>query len=216
MNETNVSRAQADGFLLDILPNLTATKDNTGTGSLLDYLAMVYIDSFKSGILLSEELDLVSIASKTILENIDVDIRILEERFKQMQEKTLLVIPQQNAQIFTQVIPSFLEKVAMKLDEFKQRYENIIKEFIDTLSFFGYSDKDKGKMSIDAFYGIIDNFIKQFDLSKNKIDQKDKKSGTTDGPPILRGRIGEGTNALSELAAKIKQGGIAMTLKTVT
>jgi len=45
-----------------------------------------------------------------------------------------------------------------------------------------------------------------------------EKSGIseTGGPPILRGRIGEGTNALAELAQKIKQGGIAMSLKTVT
>jgi len=49
------------------------------------------------------------------------------------------------------------------------------------------------------------------------MNDKEKKGNTeVGGPPILRGRIGEGTNALSELAAKIKGGGIAMSLKTVT
>jgi len=217
MNETNMSRAQADGFILEILPNLTATKDNTGIGSLLDYMVNVYVDSFKGGMILSEELDLVSKASKILIDNIDGDIRRTEEKFKSIQEKTLQVIPQNNAHVFIQVIPSFLEKVALKLEEFKARIQNCVKDFIELLSFFGYPEKEK-EMTIDAFCAILDNFIQQFDQSKKKLMEDKEKSGIseTGGPPILRGRIGEGTNALAELAQKIKQGGIAMSLKTVT
>lgn len=38
MNGGNRSRGQADGFLLDVLPKLSATKDSNGTASLLDYI----------------------------------------------------------------------------------------------------------------------------------------------------------------------------------
>jgi len=91
MNETNRSRAQAEGFTIDILTKLPLMKDTEGKMTLLDYVVKICLENFKTLYRISEELDMIPAASKLEIETIESDINLLKTKFesaKIMSEKS--------------------------------------------------------------------------------------------------------------------------------
>jgi len=57
MNGGNKTRGQADGFQLDILDKLDGTKESSGKGSLLEFVARILVDRFPQSLNCAVELN---------------------------------------------------------------------------------------------------------------------------------------------------------------
>uniref|UniRef100_A0A803TSB6 Formin 1 n=1 Tax=Anolis carolinensis TaxID=28377 RepID=A0A803TSB6_ANOCA len=154
MNGGNRTRGQADGFGLEILPNLKDVKSRDSRVSLVDYVVMYYLRHFdkeagtdKSEFPLPEPQDFFQ-ASQVKFEDLIKDLKKMKKDLEVCEKQMKVVFkdsPEELLQPFKDKLETFFLKAVDEHKSEESHLENVQKRFEEIVDYFGIKPKSGEK-----------------------------------------------------------------------
>eukprot|EP01105_Mastigella_eilhardi_P019924 TRINITY_DN4711_c0_g1_i1.p1 TRINITY_DN4711_c0_g1~~TRINITY_DN4711_c0_g1_i1.p1 ORF type:complete len:1114 (-),score=336.68 TRINITY_DN4711_c0_g1_i1:49-3315(-) len=204
LNGGNAARGQADGFSIDLLPQLCEVKDGNNKTNLLD-LALTRLPNST----LAEDLFHVPEAAAVDLKAIDSSISRLGKDLAGAEQAAAEVASATDPEDpFLNTTKSFFDEAHRKLDALKERQAEVQSLFRDAVAYFGSSGS--GVMSAEQLFGPFKTVVSAAKRAAQPAVPKPKNSIKTLRAKQQQGmfgaKIGESDDPLKDLINSIKLG----------
>ncbi|EFA80057.1 actin binding protein [Heterostelium album PN500] len=202
------NRGQADGFQLEILDNLSTTKDIENKMTLLDYVCKMALDKYPKAAGLADELEPLRSVQMSI-QDIAADIGELDGSLTQVKAAMTKAVEQlKNNEKLDRLMGTFLEESESSIKKLKEQQKSVVESFHTLIEFFGYPKSAASTVTCQQFFGAIFAFACQFSKVFQKIERESKQNKTnqTNLGAGEGKKIAGGNDPLAALANAIKMG----------
>eukprot|EP00028_Trichosphaerium_sp_Am-I-7-wt_P009750 CAMPEP_0168526838 /NCGR_PEP_ID=MMETSP0405-20121227/12229_1 /TAXON_ID=498012 /ORGANISM="Trichosphaerium sp, Strain Am-I-7 wt" /LENGTH=984 /DNA_ID=CAMNT_0008549803 /DNA_START=13 /DNA_END=2970 /DNA_ORIENTATION=- len=197
-------RGQANGYTLDVLSKLTVTKDLSGKLNIMEYMTRVMLDKYPNIKQMQHELNSVYEASRTSLNDVNVDLRQVQASLKASNTMCQMVTKDKSKGSFSRVMPPFLTEAENTMKYITRKFERYQKEFKSLLLYFGYPPTKIRLIGADMFFGLLWEFTTRITTYVDKIEKLRQQAAKK--KRRVGGKIGRGDNPVNALADVIRSG----------
>eukprot|EP00947_MAST-08B_sp_MAST-8B-sp1_P000662 g662.t1 len=163
-------RGQADGFKLNVLSRLSATKDSTGKKNLLDWVAQVLLEnagSVQGGADLSALAKAARKAARLSLQDVRGKVKQLTNTIERTDRgvKQVAKLPQaqrMGVERFEESIGEFLRQASMQGEATATNFAEVERAYVKTVMFMTCDPEAKAqKVECDEFWGLLADFLEE-------------------------------------------------------
>ncbi|CAH0555466.1 unnamed protein product [Brassicogethes aeneus] len=187
MNGGNMTRGQADGFGLEILPKIKDVKSSKDSKvTLLHYVVRLYLKKLETPVEVNLTLPVpepgdIRRAASVNFDELKLDLQKLEKQLKACENRTEKVIEastEENLQPFKEKMTIFLENSHKQLTVELEKLEECQKLFIGTMKFYLFKPKSGTLEDFppNSFFELWLPFCLDFkDIFKNELIRMEKE-----------------------------------------
>lgn len=173
LNRNSYLGDDVKGFHLDALLKLNDTRSIDGNTTFLDYVIKTIMDQKVDLLDFVEEFKYIHKASKITTKALKDEFGDIVIGLKLLKKEIIYArsneTPDQKIfRRFLQMFNSFYEKVDRKVEVERVIMDKALKEFNQTVSFYG---EDPRKIGPDSFFGIVDDFVKCVGQTRDRITE---------------------------------------------
>eukprot|EP01133_Synstelium_polycarpum_P016880 gene16880-20072_t len=200
------ARGQADGFSLEILDNLSTTKDIDNKQTLLEYVARVALDKYPKVIGLADELEALRGVQLSV-SDMQADMAEIESGFssaKAAMTKAMEVVSSDGE--FAKTVPAFMTTAETEIKRAKDMMKDVVERFYSLQEYFGYPKSANSSLTCQQFFGSIHGFVTNLTKMVLKLEKERKANTSTSASSGEGKKIAGGADPLAALANAIKLG----------